>query len=338
MKEFIRLLGSYIRLHLAAIIAVPVSYGIFAIVYVLYQLPLEAVVYAAILTSAFLLSLALIGFAGYYRRHEALKNLKRSISVPDMHFSDARGMIEKDYQEIIRLLDQERTATITRTDEAFTDMKDYYTIWAHQIKTPIAAMRLLLQAEQSEANQDLLDQLFKVEEYVEMVLQYLRMESMSNDLLFQKYSLDAIVRQAVHKYAKLFIRKKIRLNYEALNCTVLTDEKWLVFVIEQILSNSLKYTGRGEISIYMDLDLPCTLVIEDTGIGIALEDLPRLFSRGFTGYNGRMDKKSTGIGLYLSRQILTKLSHTIRIESAVGTGTKVKIGLDTASMGSLTEM
>ena len=87
----------------------------------------------------------------------------------------------------------------------------------------------------------------------------------------------------------------------------------------------------------MDLDLPCTLVIEDTGIGIALEDLPRLFSRGFTGYNGRMDKKSTGIGLYLSRQILTKLSHTIRIESVVGTGTKVKIGLDTANMGSLTE-
>jgi signal transduction histidine kinase len=165
-----------------------------------------------------------------------------------------------------------------------------------------------------------------------MVLQYLRMEDMNADLIFKKYSLDDIIKQAVRKYSKSFIRKKIKLNYEDLNRNVLTDEKWLVFVVEQILSNALKYTNEGEISIYMDGVLPDTLVIEDTGIGIRQEDLPRVFEKGFTGYIGRSDKSSTGIGLYLCKRILNKLSHTIMIESAVGKGTKVKIGLEVADV------
>ncbi|MGB4381461.1 MAG: ATP-binding protein, partial [Bacillota bacterium] len=210
----------------------------------------------------------------------------------------------------------------------FVDMVDYYTTWAHQIKTPIAAMRLLLQSEQSETNSELLEQLFKIEQYVEMALQYLRLENISSDLVLKEHSLDTIVKQAVRKYSNSFIRKKIKLNYAELNHNVLTDEKWLVFVIEQILSNALKYTDSGEISIYMDDEMPDTLVIEDTGIGIAEEDLPRVFERGFTGYTGRIDKKATGIGLFLCKQILDRLSHTITIESQVGEGTKVKIGLD----------
>ena len=146
--------------------------------------------------------------------------------------------------------------------------------------------------------------------------------------MIKRYPLDDIVKQAIRKYAKSFIRKKIRLNYKDLNFNVLTDEKWLVFVVEQLLSNALKYTNEGHISIYLDDHLPNTLVIADTGIGIEQEDLPRVFEKGFTGYIGRTDKKSTGIGLYLCKQILNKLSHTITIESQVGKGTKVKIGLD----------
>ncbi len=154
------------------------------------------------------------------------------------------------------------------------------------------------------------------------------MESESSDLVIKRHSLDKIVKQAVKKYAKSFIRKKIKLNYDDLNCAVITDEKWLVFVIEQVLSNSLKYTSTGSISIYMDKELSETLVIEDMGIGIQQEDLPRVFEKGFTGYNGHSDKKSTGIGLYLCKMIIKKLSHTINIESTIGKGTKVKIGLD----------
>ena len=163
-----------------------------------------------------------------------------------------------------------------------------------------------------------------VEQYVQMALQYLRMEKMTSDLVFARYDLDALIRQAVRKYAPLFIRRKIILSYEPVHCEVLTDEKWLVFVLEQILSNALKYTVEGSISIYMEDDW---LVIEDTGIGICSEDLPRIFEKGFTGYNGRSDKKSTGIGLYLCKQIIEKLRCQIRVESKLGKGTRVLLHL-----------
>lgn len=328
MKEFLRLFGAYLQRNIAAIITAFISIGIFLMIFSLYSLPSEAIGYAAVLTGVVIFIIGLIGFAKFYRRHTRLKELRHSITVSDIIFPLSKDLIEKDYQELITIIDINRTEIINEKDKAFTDMVDYYTIWAHQIKTPIAAMRLLLQSEQTDTNSELLEQLFKVEQYVEMVLQYLRMESMSSDLMFKRYSLDDIIKQAVRKYSKSFIRKKIKLNYTDVNCIVLTDEKWLVFVIEQILSNALKYTHEGEISIYMDEDLPKTLVIEDMGIGIEQEDLPRVFEKGFTGYNGRADKKSTGIGLYLCKRILNKLSHTITIASAVGKGTKVKIGLD----------
>lgn len=332
MKDFLSLLGAYLKHNIAVIIAISLSFVIFLTVFALYFLPLEAVGYAVLLTGIFILLLAIVNFISFYGRHTALVKLKRSITVSNLDFPLSKGLIEEDYQELIRIIDKSRTEIINDKDRAFTDMVDYYTVWAHQIKTPIAAMRLLLQSEQSDAYGELSEQLFKVEQYVEMVLQYLRMENMSGDLMFKRYSLDDIVKQAVRKYSKTFIRKNIKLNYEDLDCNILTDEKWLVFVVEQVLSNALKYTNEGEISIYMDGDLPDTLVIEDTGIGIEQEDLPRVFEKGFTGYNGRSDKKSTGIGLYLCRRILNKLSHTIVIESGVGKGTKVKIGLDAADI------
>ena len=207
-------------------------------------------------------------------------------------------------------------------------MMEYYTLWAHQIKTPIAAMRLLLQSEDTEQNRELLAELFRVEQYVEMVLSYLRLGSTSNDFVIQKYPLESIVRQAVRKYAPLFIRKKIRLELGTLSSEVLTDEKWLCFVVEQLLSNSLKYTPKGTISIREEPGK--VLVIEDTGIGIAQEDLPRIFEKGFTGKNGRSDKRATGLGLYLCRRVLEKLSHRMEIRSQPGKGTQVRLYLDSA--------
>lgn len=205
-------------------------------------------------------------------------------------------------------------------------------MWTHQIKTPIAAMRLLLQEEETPVSREMQGELFQVEQYVQMALQYLRMEKMNTDLVFERQELDPLIHQAVRKYAPLFIRRKISLQYEDVHCEVLTDEKWLEFVLEQVLSNALKYTRHGQIKIYMDPQSPKTLVIEDTGIGIAPEDLPRIFERGYTGYNGRTDKRSTGIGLYLCRQIMDRLSHTIRIESEMGVGTRVYLGLDTVEL------
>lgn len=163
---------------------------------------------------------------------------------------------------------------------------------------------------------------------MEMALTYLRMEDMSSDLSFEVFSLDSIIRQAVRKYSQMFILKRIGLVYVPVELKVLTDEKWLVFVLEQLLSNALKYTLSGKISIYLE-DTTCQtcLVIEDTGIGICSEDLPRVFEKGFTGYNGRTDKKSTGIGLYLCKSVMDRLRHRIWMESEVGAGTKVYLSL-----------
>lgn len=328
MKNFISILSSYIKRHLAIIIALIIGVCIFAAVFSLYSLPVEAVVYSSILSAFAFVLIGFIRFFSYYKRHRQLEHIKNIIAINLPDFPEPMSTIEKDYQELLKLLDGSKLSVIYEKDNSLSNMIDYYTLWAHQIKTPIAAMRLILQSDNSEINEELLEQLFKIEQYVEMVLQYLRMESMSSDLVLKKHSLDLIVKQAVKKYAKSFIRKKIKLNYEDLNCEVLTDEKWLVFVIEQILSNSLKYTTSGSISIYMDENSPKTLVIGDTGIGIQEEDLPRVFEKGFTGYNGHADKKSTGIGLYLCKRIINKLSHTISIQSTVGKGTKVKIGLN----------
>lgn len=327
MREFISVFGSYLKKNIIVIMSGIISLCIFLVVFILYSIPIETIIYSAMLVGSFTAIVGIIDFIDFYKRHLTLNNLKNSIALTDYMFPKTINLIENDYQELIEEIDRSRTEIIHEKNKSYSDMVDYYTIWAHQIKTPIAAMRLILQFEKSEINDELLEQLFKTEQYVEMVLQYLRLENLNSDLLFKKCSLDDIVKQAVRKYSKSFIRKKIKLNYKELNSKVLTDEKWIVYVVEQLLSNSLKYTNSGEISIYMDDNLLDTLVIEDTGIGIEQEDLPRVFEKGFTGYNGRADKKSTGIGLYLCKQILNKLSHTIEIESEVGKGTKVKIGL-----------
>ncbi len=302
---------------------------VFSVVFMLYYLTLEPIVYSALLCLVIGLVFLFFDFYNYYKKHTLLHKLKDSITVSTDALPAPKDLLELDYQNLIATIYEHKAHIQSKADSAISNMIDYYTLWAHQIKTPIAAMYLLLQSEDSEQNLELSTELFKIEQYVEMALQYLRLDSSSTDFIIKMYDLDDIVKQAVRKYAKLFIRKRIGLDLAELNCQVLTDEKWLVFVIEQLLSNALKYTPQGKISIYMDRKKSKTLVIQDTGIGIQPEDLPRVFEKGFTGYNGRTDKKSTGIGLYLCKCILTKLSHTITIESEVGKGTVVKIDLDT---------
>lgn len=237
------------------------------------------------------------------------------------------NLIEQDYLALIRTLFNQKQEYIAEIDREKAEMIDYYTLWVHQIKTPIAAMRLILQSSDDAQNHELQDQLFKIEQYVEMVMAYLRIGSSSTDYLLKEYDLEDMVKQSVRKYATMFIRKKISVKLGNLKCRVLTDEKWFCFAIEQILSNAIKYTDEGYISI--DSEDEATLVIKDTGIGIAPEDLPRICEKGFTGYNGRIDKRASGIGLYLTKQILTKLGHRISFESEVGKGTTVRIDMST---------
>ena len=249
-------------------------------------------------------------------------------------FKFQKRLSEQDYQNIIKNL-KEQNSELKSQERIFKqEMSDYYSMWVHQIKTPIAAMHVLQQTLEEEYPEEkyikeIKLELFKIEQYVEMVLTYLRMGEISGDLKFEKYSLDAIVRQVIRKYSQMFILRKIHLQYAKTSQCIVTDEKWLQFVLEQVLSNALKYTkDGGMIFIYTEeKENKKCLVIEDSGIGIQAEDLPRVFEKGFTGYNGRADKKSTGIGLYMCKKIMERLNHQIWIESEIDKGTKVYLDL-----------
>lgn len=303
---------------------------VFEFVFLLYELPLEAVVYAAVLCTAIGLVVLAADYLKYVGRHRTLNGLLNYITLGIEALPQPKMLLENDYQMLMQEIHKDKIRIITQNDSERTGLIDYYTMWAHQVKTPIAAMRLLLQSEESPQNTELSMELFKIEQYVEMVLGYLRLDSCSTDYVLKKYKLGDIIKQAVRKYARLFISKKITLELSEADVMVLTDEKWLLFVVEQLLSNALKYTSEGKISIYTEN--ATTLVIEDTGIGIQAEDLPRVFEMGFTGYNGRTYKKSTGIGLYLCKRIMTRLGHGISLASEVGKGTKVMLELDTVNL------
>lgn len=380
--------------------------GIFAAVSYLYNIRMDAVQYAFILSAVWFVLFIVWDYIRYIRRHREVAEMEQRLDSGLDRVPDPVTLIEEDYQRAVMKLYEARRELESSNRIIRQEMADYYGMWVHQIKTPIAAMHVLLQASEecrlnaedqakntesglyagrsAELGQyvrEMKMELFKIEQYVEMVLTYLRMEEMSSDLSFEVCSLDSVIKQAVRKYSQMFIFKKIKLEYTPVETKVLTDEKWLEFVIGQILSNALKYTMpdgstsapdeagiAGRISIYMEdrvhvvreegtdmedrvhmareegADMadsgftdeiqtrePC-LVVEDTGIGIWPEDLPRVFEKGFTGYNGRTDKKSTGIGLYLCKSVMDKLMHKIWIESEAGKGTKVYLSFERKSM------
>ena len=333
--DYIRKIKFYIILQLFPVMLAE-------IIFFLYQLPIEPRVYVTVF---WLITGICACLNGFYRYRKKVEQLELIAAAPDINLSQMDspvGQDERFQQEIMQQLNQMRIDVENASQKSSEDMTDYYTMWAHQIKTPIFALRLLLQ-ESPEENKEKLSELFKIEQYVEMVLGYLRTEDMSSDLKLSRCSLDRIIRDQIHKYAGIFVSKKLTLTYESISQDVLTDEKWLGFVIGQILSNALKYTRTGGIRIYLEKKLSLdtddvsisignddcnkvenlTLVIEDTGIGIRAEDIPRIFEKGYTGVNGRDDNRATGIGLYLSNKIMRKLGHRLYITSAEGKGTKV---------------
>lgn len=304
----------------------------------------EPVLYATFLYVVLLLGL---GIYDFFRKRRKWKILQKYDSKSDKRLwkiiteNEPVGIA---YQGIVSRLEDELRGSIHANVQKEKELSDFYTMWVHQIKTPIAALRLLLQTTPENVS-GMKGELFKIERYVDIVLNYLRMEDMGGDLLLRHYSVEAMVKQVVKKYSPLFIQSKLSLKLEDLEKTVLTDEKWMVFVLEQILSNALKYTKKGYIRVSASVselnNIKTTeLMIEDTGIGICAEDLPRIFERSYTGYNGRDDKKASGLGLYLCKNILQKLGHEIVISSLPGQGTVVKLIFheDSSFCGNLTKL
>lgn len=310
---------------------------------------------------------------GYGRHRESLRRLdemRKNIAVESNDMKTPEYLYEQQYQECIRAISLEKNQLQNEMMNRQKDLSEYYSMWVHQIKTPIAALKLLLDetmtayfdAEEREENdtfvikeQQKQYELFRIEQYVDMALQYTRLGAETNDFVFQKVMLDEVIKPSIHKYAKLFIHKKLRLIYEPQDMMAVTDKKWLGFVIDQLLSNAVKYTKQGGVTIqvvdasqmrscedisdseetqpykrWYDRDIAETeeyvhIIIEDTGIGIRAEDLPRVCEKGYTGYNGHADQYSTGIGLYLCKAILDKLGHRLVITSEEGKGTRAEI-------------
>ena len=297
---------------------------LFALVLSLYDLPVEAVGYGAVLCLALVAVFTLVDFGRWRRSIRALEEISGQAALALSLLPEASGQKERDYQALLAELNETRRSIASAADARARETVDYYTMWVHQIKTPIAAMRLMLQEDDTDRGRELAAELFRVERYVELVLSYLRLGGDATDYVIRQADLDPILRQAARKYAPLFIRGRVSLDMQETGLRALTDEKWLQLVVEQVLSNAVKYAPGGHVKIWGAAD---QLFIEDDGVGIAPEDLPRIFARGFTGCNGRMDKRATGIGLYLCRQICRRLGHTIGVDSELGRGTRVTIGL-----------
>ena len=325
------LIAQFLRERAGAFVRICLFGGIFLGLFALYHVPWRAAAYPAALCLCLEALFLLRDYRRFRREHEALRQLAELEELTPDRLPEPENQQARDYTRLLEGQMDRLSGLRTEDARRMTTQTDYFSAWAHQIKTPIASMGLKLQREDSALSRRLRGDLNRIEQYVDMAMTYLRLDAETGDYVFRQQPLEPIVRGAVKKFAGEFIDRKLGLRLEPMENTVLTDEKWLSFVIGQILSNALKYTPAGEISIYTRE--PDTLVIRDTGIGIAPEDLPRIFEKGFTGYNGRSDKKASGIGLYLCKRVCDRLGHEISIESEPGKGTAVYLKLGRPKIG-----
>ena len=320
---------SYLKKNLKIYLLLIVFIFIFILIFYLYNLPFEVLFYSSSLCFIVALIVSIIDFNNYRKSYIDLKYLESNILNNMEDLSKSLDIRVEYYQKIIERLHNEVEKLKIDDNKKMENLADYYSMWIHQIKTPIAAINFLLDNEEIDVKA-FRQELFKIERYVEMVLTYIRLGSETSDYVITSINLDEVVRENIKKYATLFINKKIKLNYVSHETYVISDKKWLGFAFEQLLSNAIKYTkSGGEISINIS---ESKLIIEDNGIGIYEEDLPRIFEQSFTGLNGRYEKKSSGLGLYLCKKTLDKLQHKIEITSEVNKGTKVIVSFPKKDM------
>ncbi len=231
----------------------------------------------------------------------------------------------KEFYKIVEKIDREFKKLKNQTKYQNNKLEEDISTWIHQIKIPITAMKLNLEDIDSNQSRELKSELFRIELYVEMILNYFRLKSLSTDYIFVKTDINLVIRNELKRFASEFIKRKITLELHCETFNYVTDEKWLAFVFDQIISNALKYTPNGGVIKISFID--DNLIIEDSGIGISSNDLPRIFERGYTGYNGRIDKRASGLGLYLTKQVCDNLNIPIQLESKLNKGTKVILDL-----------
>lgn len=319
------LLWKYIKQMWTTILFYVFNCGILGIVCWLYQESFEMLFYTEIWVAVIGMLCIGISFLRYSKEHRLREMAKKNLLLLADGVPEGRTCGEQEMKELLEQLWLEYQSYRSDQAQGAKERQEYYTTWVHQIKTPIAAMKLQLQEEDTDANRQLSDQLFRIEQYVDMALSFARLGDEVSDFVFEETSMDELLREIIRKYASQFIRKRLRLQYEGTELIILTDKKWMSLMLEQFISNAVKYTKEGAVSI--EVSENGELTIRDTGIGIAKEDIPRIFEKGFTGYNGRSGEKSTGIGLYLAKETAKKLNCKLEVESEIGKGTSIIVYL-----------
>lgn len=270
--------------------------------------------------------LIVYSIVSFYRAFRKQKKLEL-LATKDLQLSNliflpkADTLSEKTYQEVLRLVLEKKNQQQEELQQNQKNMLDDFGLWLHQIKTPVAALDLLIQSGQIEPRR-MKNEVFKINEYLQMILNYMRQNLDQADLVFQQLSIEKIIKSVVKKYATFFSQKNLSLQLGNLEGQVYSDQKWLIFILEQVIFNAIKYTEDGTISIAFSEN---QLTIQDTGMGIRAEDLPRVFEKGYTGMNGREQQRASGLGLYLSQEAAGKLGCHLYIESQIKKGTKVTI-------------
>lgn len=317
---------SYFKSRLGVLIAFLTFAVIFAAVFALYDLPLAAVGYPALLCAVVGIVALAADFARSYKKHTELTRGADISSLDADALPKPSSPEEEDLQKIIVGLLDERQQLSRDVRDKKDELTDYFTVWAHEIKTPLASMRLNLENEDSDFARMISLDHQRTEQYVDMAMAYLRFGSDSTDYVFRECALDPILRASIKKFRTQFIHKKLSVTYEPTDVRVVTDEKWLSFIVEQVLSNAVKYTREGGVTVRVEP--PATVCISDTGIGISKDDLPRIFEKGYTGGNGRIDKRASGLGLYLCRRIGDAIGASVTAESKTGGGGGTTVRID----------
>lgn len=323
-----KVLGSYFRDRIGVVLLLSMLFLLLTGVFALYGYDLTAVLYGFLLSLVLIFGFAAVDFRRYRKRLLQLRRFLRGgktdpgvVPSPSelAELSPPRSEIERSLLLLLQGSLRAAQEQQTRQRAAEQEQEAYYTLWVHQVKTPISAMQLSLQGNPAQESLLLRQELFKIQQYTEMALGYLRISAVHADLQLEPVDLHALVSESLKKFAPLFVYRRLRIQLGAFSNRVISDKKWLQFVLEQLLSNGLKYTKTGGISIRMDQE--DRLFIQDSGIGIAPQDLPRIFSRGFTGQNGRLDQSATGLGLFLVKKVMDRLGHGIEIRSERNRGT-----------------
>ncbi|MGL9729883.1 sensor histidine kinase [Enterococcus sp. DIV0756] len=298
-------------------------WGIIFLTFYLYELSL-APFWDGFLFTVFALTVySIIAYYRYFRKQQQLELLAtKDLQLNSLVFlPKAETLPEKTYQAVLRMVLEAKNQQQEALQQNQKEMLDDFGLWLHQIKTPVAALDLLIQSGQLDSR-TMKNELFKINEYLQMILNYMRQNLEQSDLVFQQLSIEKIIKTVVKKYATFFSQKNLSLQLKNLTGTVYSDQKWLIFILEQVIFNAIKYSENAAITISFENN---RLMIQDGGMGIRSEDLPRVFEKGYTGMNGREQQRASGLGLYLSQQAANRLGCRLYLESQIKKGTTVTI-------------